>query len=500
MMNKKTMLGTIIGCCFFLLYILIVVSKCLTMFKLFPVYIAAIGTCLVIGCFILFKKTALINHIKDHLRLFEYISYKKLFITIALVSLITKILAVFVFQINSIDNHPDIHTYVVTSSELAELGYAKSFANYCYSYSHMFWYAVFLFPITKLFGISQTAYSVYLSLIMTGSTLLLFDVVAKNYSKGKAFLALFIYTILPSQILLPQFVTHEIGALLFLCIGLWVYFRAYSNTNNRCLRCIFVLLLAISVLFCSLLNAMGYIVFIAFSVVFLMESIKSKKYLCFLGKVLTLLGVIILGTIIFDSIQANLSMISDGFIKGNKVLWTLYVGSNYSSDGSWYNDTAWNSYPDYYDAAMVNNYHKELLSNRYVELFSNPLNVINLIKAKLINIWGDFSYSIGLANETISDPKMQEIYNSYLYKPLWLINYCVLLLISIFGLATLHFLNKSRENLLSGFFQLFLLGETAMLLITECNNKYTIAMVLIFIIVSIISCDLEENYTGKIKR
>ena len=149
---------------------------------------------------------------------------------------------------------------------------------------------------------------------------------------------------------------------------------------------------------------------------------------------------------------------------------------------------------------MVNNYHKELLSNRYVELFSNPLNILNLIKAKLINIWGDFSYSIGFANETITNPKMHEIYNSYLYKPLWFMNYSVLLLISIFGLATLHFLNKSRENQLSRFFQLFLIGETAMLLITECNNKYTIAMVPIFIIVSIISCDSEENYIGKIKR
>ena len=153
--------------------------------------------------------------------------------------MITKFIAVMAFHINSIDDHSDINVYVTTSKELADYGMVKQYANYCNSFSHMFWYAVFLTPVTRLFGISQLAYSIYLSITLTLVCALVFDTMSFLYSKAIAFSVAFLFCILPSQILLPQYVTHEIASMFFLFIGIWLYFKidvsicpfAYSVTR-----------------------------------------------------------------------------------------------------------------------------------------------------------------------------------------------------------------------------------------------------------------------------
>lgn len=168
------------------------------------------------------------------------------------------------------------------------------------------------------------------------------------------------------------------------------------------------------------------------------------------------------------------------------------------SKGHWYLDTQWDNYPTEYNQEDVHKYHNKLISERYNELLSNPEKAITLLKDKIVTIWGNFSYSTNFTNETINNNAVKSIYNKFLFKPFCLIEYGVLTLFSILGLFLIIKQNKQKKGLLYVFCVLYLLGTTALLLITECNNKYTITMVPIFIMTVALMLDMnhyadEEN-------
>lgn len=481
----------IIDYCFFALSILIVLSKLLYLMDFLPKYASILLFVFIVGLIIFIKMHffRILSYLKKiHLKIrtispsFIGYSYNKYLLIILISNLVLKIACVYCFQINSIDNHPDIHTYVVTSSELIELGYAKSYALYCYSFSHMFWFAVFLMPITKLFGMSYLAYSLYMTLVTTLSIILLFDTLADRFSTNRAFLICIIYSFLPSSILLPQFITHEMASLFFLIFAIWLYFKEYNNTKTRIAKSLILLCVFFLLLFCSLLNAMGLVAVIAFIIVFCLETTHKKNFFFKIVKILLLVVFIVFGTHLFGIIQLNHSLLPDEFIKENKILWTLYVGSNYSSGGGWYEDDKWNSLPTNYRFADINSYRLNLVLTRYGELLSDPWKIISLLRIKLVKIWGDFFYPIGYANDLISNDTISLFYNKVLFKPLTIINYVILFAASISGLFSSNF--RIRKNINDSFLifcELFLLGETIMLMITECNNKYTIGIIPFFI-------------------
>ena len=110
-----------------------------------------------------------------------------------------------------------------------------------------------------------------------------------------------------------------------------------------------------------------------------------------------------------------------------------------------------------------------------------------MIKHKITVIWGNFSYSIEYTNETIPNESISKFYNQYLFKPLTFIEYLVLLLLAVFGLASLIRNKSAKKEYLIVFTQLYLLGTTSLLLLTECRNKYTISLIPIFLIICIAS-------------
>lgn len=250
--QKNDSLTKIISFFAIILFFLIVIAKTVYLFDIFPAIVAVIGcAALATIVFLWFKFDSINDNTVKVFYFADDMSYKKKLLLLSLLSLTTKLLAILVFRIDSINAHPDINVYVTTSNELAENGVANSYANYCYSFSHMYWFSVFLLPVTKIFGISQLSYSIYLSLILTVSTMLLFDTVCYYYKKSSAFIAFVIFTLLPSQILLPQYVTHEIASLFFLCIALWLYFKWYAKCNKNISKIIILSLSFVSLLFCS---------------------------------------------------------------------------------------------------------------------------------------------------------------------------------------------------------------------------------------------------------
>ena len=478
------------------LFFCIVIVKGAYLFDIIPIVVAIVGCgILTIIIFSYFRINKIRQIIYNLFSFADDLSYKRKILLLLLTSLITKLLAISIFQINSLI-HPDINVYVTTSNEIAEYGVAKSYANYCYSFSHMYWFSVFLLPVTKIFGVSQIAYSVYLTLILTASTLLLFDTVFDNCKKSSVFISFIIFTIFPSQILLPQFVTHEIALLFFLSIAIWLYFKVYKRCDKRIYKCLVFALTLVSLFFGSAVNAMGLVAIIAFALIFLIEYVRNKSLRYFIvsvTKVICLLLVFIIGTFMFNLIQVNHSVINYEKIKTDKFQWTLYVGSNYESKGQWYDDKKWDDYPDTYGESEVNHYHQYFIKERYNELFSNPRKAIVLLKEKLVTIWGNFTYSICYTNETIINKTIQSFYYKFLFKPFCLIEYIGLTFFSILGLFFIIKQYRKKQGLLCVFCELYLLGATSLLMLTECNNKYIISILPIFILFVALMIDMNRS-------
>lgn len=491
MIDRKTDFFTrMIGLVTIALFVIILFSKCIYLFDTLPVPIA-VAVCIVIlvlTILVLKFHHVIVSAFHTLLSKLESLSYSKMLIIIICISLVTKIVSTLVLQINSIDDHSDMDVYVTTSQDLAELGYAQRHADYCYSFSHMYWFAAFLTPVTALFGVSQFAYSSYMAIILTVIAVLLFDLVAYAADKGCAFLIVLLYLLLPSQILLSQYITHEIASLLFLSLFLWLYFKKYQQAKKKSQKCLFLIPAILSLFLCSALNSLGIIAIIAALIIFMIEAVRKRNKQAVISTIVkstALILVFILGTILLGEFQTQHSELDPQKIPKNKVLWTLYVGSNYESKGLWFKDEKWDDHPENYDAGQIDEYHKELILDHYKDLLDPPTKLLDHLKNKCVTIWGNFVFPIAYSSTTISDGWMRQIYNRFLINPLLILNYSILLLIAVLGLAGLIKGRKTDKSPFFVFCELYLTGATALLLMTECRNKYSVSVIPIFIIVSL---------------
>lgn len=498
MSDRQDILSKIIGYIFFGLLICIVLSKLIYIFRLVP-FVVGLIVCFILFAFCAFamlKRKQIKCVFASFLNRIDGISYRKLLFLIVLLSLLTKSLAVFAFQINSIDDHSDINVYVTTSKELSDNMIAETYAGYCMTFSHMFWFAMFLSPITKIFGISQLAYSLFFVLIDTIVCVLLFDLFAFVFNKTQSFIVIMLYVLLPSQILLPQYITHENASLLFLTVSLWLYFKYYRLTSGKIKKIVLYSLSILALLLCSAINSLGIVAFVAFFIVFLIETVRrktKKAVLKMLVKSGSLVLVFILGTLLMNTFQITHSKLSYE-PNNNKMLWTLYVGSNYDSQGEWFDDKKWDDYPSEYTLHQINGYRKGLIAEHYTELLQDPRKLLDLIKNKMVNMWGTFGYSTGYTNETILNKSIGEFYNKILFKPLSFIDYGVLLILALLGCYKVWKYRKQNKDTLFVFGELFLLGSTLLLLITECRNKYTIMLIPLYIMVCIVHQKSNKKY------
>ncbi|MDO4340833.1 MAG: DUF1919 domain-containing protein, partial [Eubacteriales bacterium] len=178
----------------------------------------------------------------------------------------------------------------------------------------------------------------------------------------------------------------------------------------------------------------------------------------------------------------------------HKVIWTLFVGSNAETAGQWLlEDTEiFNAYPETATPEERNAFEINLLSERYQNLTENH-RIGGLIKAKWSTIWSYFAYPISYANETISNEGVREAYNRFLFKPLTCIEYGLSVILVIFCIGSLFSLKRrSTVNFFYQFTLLYLLGITAMLMLTECTSKYTITVQPFFVISCIVMCKQEQ--------
>ena len=484
-------LSGIIAVCFAALAVLIVLTKTAYLFELLPTVIAAAGAgaLLVLAGAMLFFRNKLRNVLTGtaaHLE--NKMTYRSAWIILAALSVGTKILSIVVFGIDSLV-HPDINTYVVTAQELANQGSAVTYATYCWSFPHMYWFAHFLMPVVGVFGANHTALAVYLTLVSTISVLLLFDTARKHLPLATAFVIFVVYALLPAQVLLPSFITHEHALMLFLSMTIWLVFKVIPSIprEKKLLKTVLYGFSSITLLLATQMNAAALVAVIALCIVYLLLGISkgsAKGIGCALAKCTVLILIVAIGGSLLTDYQETHSQLKENTIQTNRVVWTLYVGSNAETNGQWSSQDV-EKFEDIQALTsenQIDEYRKNLLAARYRELFQNPSNLLALLKGKLSTIWSCFTYPLAYANELIPNGALQAIYNRFLFKPLVCLEYGISMLLALLMACSLFGKSRKPVSPFMLFTQLYLLGNTAMLLLTECSNKYTIAIQPFFVI------------------
>lgn len=427
----------------------------------------------------------------------DRISYVKLFVLLAILSLVTKLAALFL-GIDADDG--DMHRYMLASRELCQNGIVVTDGNFCDSFPHTFFMAVFLAPVTRLFGISQLAYAVCFTVILTAVVLLLFDLGA-IYSRGASFLAALVLILMPSQMLLPQYITHEIPMLLFLTAGVWVYCKWYRRAEKRRTKIILFALFVLLTALARLINPAGVIAATAFVLLFFNECLRKKRSAAAWGRgavkaVCLLLAVLTVGWLSSLVVARHVKVTEDYVPRGN-VMWTLFLGSNAETKARWSRAdyTLWHQFPEGSTSEEIVSYRRQLLQERYADLLSHPQKAAALLTDKFKEMTAESYYPIRLARRLIADEKLQQTYRYKLFFPILSVDTALLSLVNILGLFGAVKRRKLTNSAAYLFAKLFLLGMTAMLLVTECQNKYTIAMLPFFVFASVLPACSKQNHT-----
>lgn len=441
--------------------------------------------CLLLAVFVFVFKENVLQFVERGKRALENASAGKLLAAVFLISFVPKLVCGLITQIDSRYVNVDIWIYQNVASEFLRDGYVTTYADYCNGFPHIFWFAMILAPWIKLFHGSQIALFIVFDLFLSFSSVLLFDAFRERTSKTRAFLALTIYNLLPSTILLPQFITHEIPFLLLLSISLWLYFKVFLADRSKMAKTACFFLFAAAISLATVLNACGYIACIALTIHFLFFDNNSKPVKRVLKAFVLLFTAISLMTSSGFVLEPNLDQEKISSAEFSSIGWTLYAGANTQSKGGYSSEDAkkygWktsdlNTYdeqgmPD----SQVEDLRRQLITARYQGLVKKPAAALKLYAIKVGKIWSYFNYPYTSIPGIISQPDFQQIYVSYFEPTLTAIDVfmgLIALLMAVSGFLNSGFLNRGIYQ----FAVLFLIGCTFMFTIAECNNKYTISM------------------------
>lgn len=416
----------------------------------------------------------------------DSLSYIKLLATIFILSFFPKLICGLLMGIDSRNVNIDIFVYQNIAYELSTNGIVTTYADYCNSFPHLLWFGLFLAPVVKLFGTNQIALCVFFDILLTLTSLLLFCVFAKNTSKTKSFFAIALFSLLPSTVLLPQFITHEIPFLFFLVLAIWIYYNKLYTKGKKLRRLVMFCLFLLSLSFAIMLNACGYIALIAFGITIIVFE-KETKILKRVGKcffMVFFVGLIIIGsTNILKPMMLNNNLVSNARV--NNVQWTLFVGSNVSSSGgftaedqkqfAWsFNDCNTLDEKGWSDEAVIS-LRNNLFHDRLFSLFKEPLPTIKLLFTKFGKIWSFINYTYFAIPPLIENDENRNIYSELFMPILISIEISVSIVVLLLSIRNVRKSRYLRNNAYQ-FSILFMVGCTFLFLMTECNSKYTITL------------------------
>lgn len=456
---------------------LLLLAECLYPFTLVSPFAASLGTVSVLTVLLwMFAKRDRLSGAADRLTgRFSNISREKMLGILFAVSFALRLLSLLILT-SDCSVHYDIGIYLENASEIRSAGYVLTHGNYTANYPHLFWFALLLSPLSGT-GNSVLASCVLMALLDSVSLLLLASAFMRRYPKEKIFAVSLLPALLPGEVLSSSFITHEHALLFFLALALDLYAGSIgkSGAKKTLLRALSFLSLSLSTLF----NASGLVAVIAFLILSVTES-AGRRTLKPLLPAVSLLTVLLCVSFTAFLIEGSRIVTDPSYIPRDKVVWTLYVGAGRDSSGTWNreDEISFDSCPVSFtaDGEIYSLWQKELMKERYRELGKDPAGTLKLLKEKLTSTWGCFSYPLSFLNETVEPESLRTVYTKVLFRPLILIQYAVTLAGTLWCFMKASSGRKKRTlepvRFVSG---LYVMGTAAMLLITECTSKYTMA-------------------------
>ena len=427
------------------------------------------------------------------------ISASKMIATIVIISLLTKIILLFTLQIDS-SKQEDIKMYWNFIQQLTDKGYITENAEYAVNYRYTVIYSAFFLPVTKLFAANNILIcNLYLIILFTAASCLLFDTVRYCVGKNYAFVAVLLCNLIPVGMLQPLYLCHENLFIVFHIVAIWFFFRVAPACNSMALKAVSVMASAVCMAFVAVVNKFGLISMVALGIVAFIKLVRKGSVLKGLLKVIC---VLLAFAVAYFGMNTVTQRYTDRVIDQASVFqtekynfgygWVLFVGANYNSSGVWnYDDyDQYYTHSDLKSEEEVFNYQKSLIVCRYNDYLHHPLRFANHLNNKMKIISKTFNtLNVNLGGKV--NAFIAEGLNGYVALVVEGA-FALLNIIIAFVMLLSNRKGVGDENALNTYMKLVMMGICFCLLVVEVAAKY--ASVLLFIYLSITVMQLPGFY------
>lgn len=412
------------------------------------------------------------------------VSLLKMVLCIFLVSLVTKVFFVFLFD-NDAAKHIDMSMYASFAQQISDSGKITENLVPALKYKYEVIYGLFLSPIVSLFGKDTKVLTVFLSFLLSIANVLLFDIIRKYIGNAVAFIGVMLYNLLPVGLFQSQLLIHETPLLFFHITSLWLFLKYYDKKYNLILRILFLVLSAILISFANKINQGGTVVIISFCVFCIaksfIEKINVKQIISVLFQILCFGLCFVVMSNACNAFVKNVVSESEEATKGIEYRlpmgWPVYLGFNYEKGGRWNDDDA-NTYEKYSEFDKKDDaieYQKELINERLQKYINEPGIIPKHLFNKIKGLWGTpflpFIYEAG--NEI--NQFVVAGAGGVIYRLLLIISYfsfftvCSMILFSRRRLKNLDCKEKCTPEM---HFKMVIIGLTLALILFEVSPKY----------------------------
>lgn len=422
------------------------------------------------------------------LKLINALTVKKMVIILILLSFGLRTLCMYVFQIDS-SGHPDMEMYWSYIQQLSSNGVIREHIKYASRVPYTVIYATMFLPITKLFGSNNILImNLYLNVLFTVSTVLMFDLINYYSNKNRAFISMMIWTLLPTGMTETLLLVHENGFVFFHSLAIWIFFRLLPICKKNVQKILCVLLTGFTISYAALFNKFGLVSICAFVLIFIIRFLRHPKSLKYFIKIgLSILLIVSCYFVSSSYINSYIKKVVPNQLEYQQeddvfMGWPLYVGLNYESRGGRIQEDA-----DRWEKNVDNKkeYQLTLLRERINEYMQNPIKILIHLKNKMQVVWGQDFNPIGYGmggeiNNFILTWHGGIIYS--LYMRVCMIVGTFLSFILMFSLK----INKVTEDSdYIKYIKMFMIGVTTILMFTEVMPKYSSHMLFLFLIVMV---------------
>ncbi len=354
-------------------------------------------------------------------RISEYLSKIpswKLALIIGLVSVVTKIFFVFLFNIQT--NYSDMEKYRLFAKQLASEGVITQATDYASRVTYTVFFGYLLSPLVKLFGSDFKVFTTAFSILLSIAMVLIYDILKRYCDKGVAFSVVLIYCLSPMGLFQSQILIHENALLFCHILALWIFLKALDN-EYIWKQIIGVFVSAAILCIGKSVNAAGCVLAISFGIYAFAKLFENgfslKKLAKFTCAALALVVCYAGSTLAVDSLATSVIKPDDNTVLKHQweisLGWPIYLGSNYITSGLWNKEdnTTYFKYEQYQTKEEAQEYQKNIIRERisfYKESpIKIPVHLFNKIKVLWGTQWTGFSYDGGnstqqfIANSTI---------------------------------------------------------------------------------------------------